>query len=189
MKASSSKEDFSPRPGKLFRMANVSSDEIEMATITRESPQPAEGTTLQISSPTAEAVNQSVTAHSTRPLENSVLHLTGPDAADHSAGSGSSPSEPPNSVENSSRFEAWQLRSNIVQILLAIFGLIAVLALLKPQLQDHRMAELSLQLSRWTALKDYRDDCRNQLVCSSKTLFKETLRAECIPGVSPQLDR
>jgi hypothetical protein len=34
MRAVSCEEDLSPKPGKLFRMADVSSDETEMATIT-----------------------------------------------------------------------------------------------------------------------------------------------------------
>jgi hypothetical protein len=99
--------------------------------------------------------------------ENEPSNRIHPDPATDGAGIDTLPPDTSGSSDDTSRFEIWQLRSNNVQVFLGVVGLIVVFALLKPQLEDHTIAELGLQLSRWTALKDYQDDCRSQLVCCS----------------------
>jgi hypothetical protein len=52
---------------------------------------------------------------------------------------------------------AWQYPLNFTQTVSGLTALAIVLFMLRPQLQDH-------QLNKWSALKDFRDDCRAQEV-------------------------
>jgi len=76
----------------------------------------------------------------------------------------SQPTTAPSSSPANNASEGWQLRINAAQLTITVLALLAVLAMLRPQLSDHRLNEDSFKLSRWTAWIYFRDECRIMMV-------------------------
>jgi hypothetical protein len=73
--------------------------------------------------------------------------------------SGGTPSAP-----EPSHVDKWQLLLNATQVFIGLIALVGFLALVKFQIVDHFDNNASLELAKWEAWKDFRDECRTMLV-------------------------
>ena len=77
------------------------------------------------------------------------IFLTDPDGqSEHGSGTG---------TQSEDSMDRWQCSLGVTQTVLALIALVLVAYMIRPQLGDHA-------INKWTALKDFRDDCRAEEV-------------------------